>query len=70
MVVKLNTSLQNAGGTLFTVSLMQGPSYWSSTEKVQIGTEACQAYSIYFHNGLLGLNPVYEKLRVRAMKWF
>lgn len=50
--------------------MYDGAIYWTSTEKVQVGSEACFAYGIYVSNGNMYTFPVYEQQRVRAMKWF
>ena len=66
----LNTSLQHIGATLFTTSMYDSPLYWTSTEVVQVGTEECKAFGMYYSNGIINNHSVYEKLHVRAMKWF
>jgi hypothetical protein len=66
----LNTSLQHIGATLFTTSMYDSPLYWTSTEVVQVGTEECKAFGMYYSNGIINNHSVYEELHVRAMKWF
>ncbi len=70
LVSVLNAELQKIGATQFTTSLSSGTVYWSSTEEVQVGSNPCRAFGIYFNSGLKGAYPVYDQLRVRAMKWF